>query len=459
MYTLAAVAISLLHLVASEPVQYCKYGAQSNEVDFCMGMLMHHNVSTLSHDLYLTMSVARPGSTSLGWTAIGLGEIMEGALMFIVYGNPSSSREPIVSVRKSLGHKQPTLVTRQDMNGADLRVLRADWQLPPAPSPEGPATAMISLVCYSCHFWPGTQISATSKSQPWLWAWNSKQDIPVFTYDAHLDMHAHHAGEGGWGNFYVDMPRSVNNWHNPPSFPPIRPGVHTLGVSESPRISLAYGVAWLKHDPVVHLHGLILGVAFLLLFPVGVLALRSGNVKAFRYHWALQIAASGLTIFGLILGLILRRKIDTTHQVLGVSVVAALAIQGVLGWRHHIVFLRLHRRTWLSHSHIWLGRLVMIGGWSNLLTGLVLRGYSTLNVTAMGFTIGFEAVGLSAWFWWIKIKAARLESEKKPQSERRQNSLAQYFSLGEDDDEGTNLDAEHSEDEESKPMIEKAERV
>lgn len=404
------------------------------------------------------MGVTRPSSTSLGWTALGLGEIMEGALMFIVYGDPKSSKKPIVSIRKSIGHKQPTLVTREDMNGADLRVVRADWHK--SPSSPGSAVAMVSLVCYSCHFWPGTKISATSRSQPWMWAWNAKQDIPVFTYDAHLKMHAHHAGKGGWGNFYVDMSRSVNNWRNPPSFPPLRPGVLALGVSESPRISVAYGMTWLKQNPKLRLHGLIMGTAFLLIFPLGVLAIRSGGAKSFKYHWVLQIVASGFTVVGCVLGLVLGRKIDSVHQVLGLSLLACLCVQSILGWRHHMVFLRLRHRTWLSHSHIWLGRVMMIGGWSNLVIGLVLRGYSSVFIAVMGCLVSSEAVGLTTWLWWIKIKAARLETVKKSHTEEHKN-VAEYFALGEDEDEDEDASSssENLQDEESRPMMEKSEKA
>lgn len=479
-----SLAISLLAFqpfAVSEPVQYCRNGAISNQVDFCMGTLMHHNISTASHDLYLTMSVTRPSASSLGWTAIGLGESMEGlvlrlledplqflirltndlnsSLMFVVYGDPLSSEKPIVSIRKSIGHKQPTLVTRHDMNGADLRVMRADWH--EHPTLPGAVVAMVSLVCYSCHLWPGTEISATATSQPWIWAWNSKQDIPVFTYDAHLKMHVHHAGAGGWGNFYADNARSVNEWHNPPGFPPLRPGIQTLGTSNSPAFSAAYGVAWLEQNPTLHLHGIIMGVVFLFLFPAGVIVMRSGKPWAFRYHWILQLLASSLLVTGFILGLMLGRKIDTFHQVLGITLVISIGAQGVLGWRHHVNFLRIHQRTWLSYAHIWLGRSMMVGGWSNLVTGLVLRGYSTPVVAFLGSLAISEALGLSAFLWWIKAKAggARLTKATSP---GQKDSEAQYFALGEEDDDDEDdggSASDNLQDEESKPMIEKGERA
>ncbi|KAI0890160.1 iron reductase domain protein [Annulohypoxylon maeteangense] len=461
LFSLAASIIPLARLVASEPIQYCRNGAETNEIDFCMSMLTHYNASTSAHDLFLTMSVLRPDSTPVGWTAIGLGEVMEGALMFIIYGDPLASKKPVVSIRKSIGHVQPTLITEEDKkDGAELHLLRADWQ--ESPSDPRTVSAVMSVVCYSCHLFPGTKISATSKSQPWLWAWNNKQEFDDFPYDAHLKMHAHHAGKGGWGNFYVDMSRALNTWKSPPSPPSIIYGMKAIGVSESPGMSAAYGIAWLKNNPILHVHGILMGIAFLFLFPLGVLAMRSGRMKAFKYHWVIQLIASGFTVAGFALGLVLGRKVDTFHQILGITLVASLGLQGILGWRHHMVFLRLRRRTWLSHSHIYLGRFMMIGGWTNLVTGLVLRGYSRLSVGIMGFVVGFEAVALTAWLLWKRIKAARAERMNKSNPDGNKDDLTNYFALDDLDDDEEEEDASSSEtlhDEESKPMMGKSEKA
>ncbi|KAI1457375.1 iron reductase domain protein [Annulohypoxylon moriforme] len=460
LFSLAASIIPLAHLGASEPVQFCKYGAENNEIDFCMSMLTHYNTSTSAHDLFLTMSVLRPNSTALGWTAIGLGEVMEGSLMFIVYGDPLVSKQPIVSIRKSTGHSQPTLITEEDTkSGADLRLLRADWQ--ESPSDRRTVSAVVSVVCYSCHLFPGTTISATSKSQPWMWAWNDNQEFDDFLEDSQLQGHSHQSGAGGWGNFYVDMSRSLNTWKSSPSPPSIILGIQAIGVSESPNGSPAYGVAWLKNNPILHAHGILMGVAFLFVFPLGVLAMRSGRAKAFKYHWVLQLVASGLTVAGFVLGLVLGRKVDTFHQVLGITLVASLGVQGILGWRHHMVFLRLRRRTWLSHSHIYLGRLMMIGGWTNLITGLVLRGYSRVSVGIMGCVVVLEAIGLTAWLAWKRIKAARDERMNKHGSNGHKDDLSNYFALDDldEDEEEDALPSGNPQDEESKPMMGKSEKA
>ncbi|KAL5349886.1 hypothetical protein ACLOAV_004920 [Pseudogymnoascus australis] len=366
---LLAILFTIVGTVVSEPVQYCKYGSKTNDIDFCMGMLMHHNITSSSHDLYLSLSVTRPHSTALGWTSIGLGETMEGALMFIVYGDPLSSEKPIVSIRKSTGHKQPTLVTREDMNGADLRVSWADW------------------------------IGSTSS-----------------------------------------------------------PGSATLGASDSQGISVGNMVALLIHNPVLHLHGIIMGTALLLLFLIGILALRSGG--SFKYHWIVQVVASAFTVIGFGLGLMLGRRINTVHQVVGISIASCLGVQGILGWRHHMEFIRIRRRTWLSHSHLWLGRAMIVGGWNNLITGMVLRGYSRFGITSMCILVGSETIGLTGWLWWIRVKAARAQRNGAPVILNESNTVgnkkseADYFALGDDeyDDDGNSVDLQEDEE---KPMMAK----
>jgi Cytochrome domain of cellobiose dehydrogenase len=457
--TLGAAYFLILSAMA-EPVQYCRFGAKErpNEaVDFCMGLTMHHNLSSNTHDLYLSMTVTRPGGSAVGWTAIGIGETMVGGLMFIVYGDPLTSEIPIISIRGSTGHAQPKLVTRADMGGADIRVLRSAWM----PTSEGFTVdnptyiATISLVCYSCGLWPGTPISAFSKSQPWMWAWNNKMEFPVFAYDTHLLMHTHHAGQGGFGNFYVDMARSVNTAKHQPSFPPIRPHIETVGVSEWPASGGA--LEWLSHNPALHLHGIFMGLAFLFLFPAGVVAMRSGSPKSFKYHWIVQLLASIFTTLGVIAGLSLGQPINTVHQGVGIAIASSIGIQGVLGWRHHMNFLQIRRRTWISYAHIWLGRAMMVAGWSNLVSGMVLRGYQQLCIIIMAIAVSLELAGLSFFVWWKYRRSTqkdKAEGFKAPWRKDDENN--KYFALGTADDEDDDEDSASGGDE--KNMLSAADR-
>jgi Cytochrome domain of cellobiose dehydrogenase len=434
-YVLAATLL-LSVPVSAEPVQYCKFGynarEERSEVDFCMGLLMHQNLSTNTHDLYLTMTLTR--SSPLGWTAIGAGNVMKGSLMFIVYGDPNSSESPIVSIRTSEGHHQPKLISKADAGGADIRVLRADW----VPSTEGftPSNplyvAKISLVCYSCHLWPGTEISATSRSQPWIWAWNSRQDIPVYSYDAHLDMHKHHAGNGGWGNFYVDMARSINTAKSAPSLPPIRPQTATLGASDLP-LDREGMLNWIISEPKVRAHGFIMTVVFLALFPLGTFAMRSRSAKSFKYHWVIQLTASILAVIGIFNGLLIDPVIWTVHQAVGITLVVALGAQGILGWRHHVGFVKDRRRTWISHAHVWLGRSIIVAGWSNIVTGMRLGGYSHTAVMAVAGLMVLEFVGLTFWICAANRKSRRKMSQNARAINPGWNKELQYFAVGDMD--------------------------
>lgn len=434
---LLSLIASFRQLAAAEPVQYCKFGDSDNpngRVDFCMGAVLHLNVSTSSHDLLLSFTHTRHGGSKLGWTAIGLGNVMKGSLMFIVYGDPKTDQAPLVSIRGSTGHQQPTLLTQADVGGADLRLVEAAWMKDTKTTGgtnRDDYVARVHLVCYSCALWPGTSVSATTKSQPWIWAWNPDQDFPVYSFDAHLKMHAHHSTSGGFGTFYVDMARAINNDPGTVSLPPIRPHVATLGASDTPA-GFWKAFVIMVPSPRWHLHALLMGTAFFVLFPAGVFAMRCGARKAFKYHWVLQLAGSTLIFCGTILGLLMRRKIDTVHQSIGIAITIATGLQGFLGWRHHVKFVKTDQRTWLSDAHVILGRTVMIAGWSNVVIGMMLYKYSIAPIVVVG-TLGlFEMLGVTFWIWRMKKRKENEAQDFPDESSGRTQRKETYFALDQD---------------------------
>ncbi|MCJ1251797.1 hypothetical protein MMC30_009035 [Trapelia coarctata] len=425
----------------AEPVQFCKYGNSdrpNSVIDFCVGVTAHENATSSQHNLYITFTHTRYQASAAGWTAVGLGSIMDGALMFIIYGDPLSGEDPLVSIRTAVGHHQPRLITPQDFSSGDMRVLRASW-MSSGQSKAGAAEdykAVVSIVCYGCSSWSGTQISTTTSQQPWLWAWNAEQKFDVFTFDAHLDMHKHHAGTGGWGNFYVDMKKSINRGAFAPSFPPIRSNILEFGATETPW-SQGGIFRSLAQNQKMHLHALVMLVSFLVLFPSGVFALRSGSPKGFKYHWILQLSASLLFAFGVLLGLLMGRPINTTHQAFGLALAVAIGLQSLLGWKHHIVFLRVRCRTWVSHSHVWLGRFVMIAGLANAVLGMRLRNWSLGLQVALVVVGVLELCALSAWVW-LRARQQRFAPDNLGTSGSSQpawSSIGGYFALGPEDEE------------------------
>lgn len=80
---------------AYSPAQYCRVDDELG-VDFCASITSHGNESTTNVDLYIRTS-SRFRSRN-GWSAIGTGETMSGALMFVFY--PSAiADEATVSLR------------------------------------------------------------------------------------------------------------------------------------------------------------------------------------------------------------------------------------------------------------------------------------------------------------------------------------------------------------------------
>ncbi|KAL4932079.1 cytochrome and DOMON domain-containing protein [Aspergillus undulatus] len=452
--TVTAIVL-LASWAGGESVQYCRFGHEDKPdatVNFCLGITTYYNVSSESHDIYTSMHVTR--SSALGWTAVGTGSMMAGSLMFIIYGDPFSSEHeaPTVSIRTIDGHHQPRLVSQADVGGADLRLLQADWV--PVNSTEADdhnvaskrdslSVAKVAIVCYSCGKWPGAPISADATAQPWIWAWNDYQEFDNYTNDVHLKMHEHHAEDGGWGRFYVDMARSISGGSSPPPIPRILPGISALGVSDIPG-----GWSWL--NPMVHIHGFLMSTAFLILYPAGVVAMRSGSPKSFKYHWIIQLLASIFVLIGGAIGLIRAHKIDSFHHFIGLTVIICSIVQISLGWRHHVIFLRIQRRQWASHGHIWLGRIFLLLGWMNVITGLLLTGHGWSVISLAASFISVIALVLVGWVWYAtrqrKQREIRLDWEGENSPFALQPTRDDYFAVAADDDDEHDfrLSSDHS---------------
>ncbi|EGR51819.1 uncharacterized protein TRIREDRAFT_120257 [Trichoderma reesei QM6a] len=450
-------------LASATPSQYCLFGLARNEADFCVALSLYHNHSTSAHDIYLSLSVRRPvqpaggNSSSLGWTAVGAGPKMAGSLMFVLYGDPEASA-PTLSVRTvKTGHARPVLIAQDDDEGTagshlDVRVAQTSWtkinddDASSSSSSSSAYVASASAVCYGCSDWPGAEISPESASQPWIWAWNSHQDMKPFSADAQLEMHS--LVDGGYGHFYVDMAAATS--HHADGFPAINLNVTTttsekdanVGTSDRPMTaSSSQAGLWQKllSRPLAHLHGFFMTTAFLLLFPLGALAIRSGSDRAFKHHWAVQAAASASALSGAVTAIVMSDRVfGSPHQIAGVAIVCLLLpLQVLLGWRHHMDFIRIFRRTWISYAHIALGFTILVSGWANLLAGLLLYGVGKLAIALVALLILFEAGGVGVWSYL----AARRRALTRGNVQKETESSAAYFALedipeSDEEDEG-----------------------
>ena len=150
---------------------------------------------------------------------------------------------------------------------------------------------------------------------------------------------------------------------------------------------------------LVIIHAICLGGAFVLLFPLGVVVLRwFGFVKL---HWMLQIFAAFVCVIGLVVAIVLSlmdpeyKGLDEGHQIIGIVVVAALFLQGALGYVHHRNYKKLGRRTWVSHAHLWTGRVLIVIGMLNAVLGFLLTA-NTAAAAAVGVVSVVILIGLAA---------------------------------------------------------------
>ena len=120
---------------------------------------------------------------------------------------------------------------------------------------------------------------------------------------------------------------------------------------------------------LIIVHAVCLTGSFLLLFPLGVVALRW--FKMVRVHWMLQVLATLICLLGLVIAIAFSamdpeyNAFGEGHQVIGIIVVVALIVQTGTGYKHHQDYKKIGRRTWISYSHLWIGRVVIVLGMVN----------------------------------------------------------------------------------------------
>ena len=497
---LAITFLWLARLVESKyPVQFCKQ-KKNLGINSCLAFFTLLNVSSSGTDFYITIETNRYDSSATGWTAFGFGDQMKGALMFITYGDPADGGLT-TSVRTADGHHPPTTdltLSSSEQLTPDIRILDHSFgpYIGDAEGDDRPShTDRKHIVCYGCDHWAGTNISGRTQAQPWIWAVNRKQDFGGdFADDARIDMHV----MGGVGWFWADVPKSrmfapifgrINPLYqkfqttdirpvesNPqassdpePSAaeeatdteddsddeasskpadipavpPPVPPTTPALDTTEPPSDSDTLeqpAKTWRGksiRDWMWHLHGLIMTAAFLVLYPMGAILIRSGDSRAFNFHWTTQAFASVLVALGAIIGVTQSSSISVAHQYLGFAIMAGIAVQILLGWRQHIRWVATKSKSWFSTGHIWLGRMLLGAGYTNLVLGMILRHYG--RVTMLGLVIAIFAEVALLFFMMGRLKRMQKEEGDRPgrSGNPELDEADEYFQLvGDDEDDG-----------------------
>ncbi|KAJ5209432.1 hypothetical protein N7449_003811 [Penicillium cf. viridicatum] len=369
----------------AEPDVFCKsFGSNSNN-DFCVSLSTYVDTAISKQDFIFTFK--RTQYDAAGWTAFGMGNHMDGALMFILYGDPNSHLPPTLSIRSTTHHMAPAALAMGDQhqNGVHVGYLDVGWE---TSDRDQARVASASFTCYGCNAWFNADISASTPVLPMIWAVNTDQYLSTSNYSDNAPLFLHDR----FGSFDLDMfkettlapPRlpdtiaynialssfaGENPEHgNPPA---------AEDTSENPRYILSQRKLWV-------MHGLLMASSFYVFFPSGILFLRVSSAKSFIVHVSMQMLGSMTAFAGMTLGFLLSHGVHTWHQYIGLVIATTILLQGILGWMHHMKYERLKRKTKIGDVHVWLGWVVLILGWTNVAMGLRLSDYT---VTLQGWFV------------------------------------------------------------------------
>lgn len=298
-----------------------------------------------SGPIFFQMNCSRP----VEWFALGQGMAMDGSNMFIVY---ASGNNITVSPRSCVEHNQPLYNKDAEisvMNGSGVH--------------GGVTTANIR--CDSCLSWNGGRTDPTSSASPWIWAVKYGKSMNTARASATLTQHDAH------GIAFVNLKKSTG-----PTPDDVFSELSRSDI-EIGDTGPAFDAAGLHKKKIAH--GVLMIVAFVVLFPFAALALHffpSSNTVSI--HAFLQLINLVISIAGLGVGISMAQQIHEMHHhhpIIGIVVVAGLTIfQPVMGFLQHRHFRKTGGKGTFAYLHRWFGRIMLALGVINVGLGLQMGG-------------------------------------------------------------------------------------
>ncbi|KAI9369153.1 hypothetical protein BJX61DRAFT_536652 [Aspergillus egyptiacus] len=341
--------------------------------------------------------------TTLEWVALGQGTRMAGADIYILYA--SSSRNVTISPRSGTDHIPPKYNPQAQVSLLEGSGIQ-----------DGLMTANVR--CDSCSY---------SSNSPWIFAFKGGQPLNSNDMEAGISFH------DDFGNTRVELSNAVSAVANPllgydPSSPSNQPAEVGGNAENAATLLIA--------------HGVIMSVAFLLLFPSFALmtAIPIPGIIV-KVHGPLQILTLFLAIAGMALGIKLgtdKDIMDDAHPILGLVLLGLLVMfQPAMGLVQHLHFRRNGGKGAFAYLHRWLGRLSLILGMVTGGLGFRLAGIGSPKTLRSG-VIAYSVIAGVVGFFYIAIQvfraakekggsrglAARKNSERRTESGSNSNDLA-----------------------------------
>jgi hypothetical protein len=350
--------------------------------------------SASSSDIYFQISAP----SSYTWIGLGLGSQMAGAEMFIIYQDGSGN--VTLSTRTASGEVEPEYQAR---SGVELI----------AGSGVTGGKMVANVKCSGdC-----SSNMDRSGSNSWIGAWRRNGDLQSTSASAELEEHNDHF------SFRVDMSQASVNSDSNPFVGTSQDSTKNNGNSNSDSNNSSGGSnsgvteeSSSASDTIINAHGIIMAIVFAILYPIG--AILMPILASWIVHGGVQFIAFLAMWAGFGLGYYYANSQNTfftnTHTRMGTIVVALLGIQPILGWIHHASYKRYQRRTFISHVHIWYGRILMALGIVNGGLGMQLASTATKYRIAYAVVSGvFGGLYIGSAIWGaIKRRRAPLASSK-----------------------------------------------
>ncbi|KAH7131462.1 integral membrane protein [Dactylonectria estremocensis] len=170
------------------------------------------------------------------------------------------------------------------------------------------------------------------------------------------------------------------------------------------------------------LHGAEMGLAFVIIFPLGALFIRilkfKGSVWAHvacqLVGWVLMLAGLGT---GIRLGNIIDRLHNNAHTIVGTITVVLMILQPIIGLIHHRQYRKKHTQTWWTHVHVWYGRVLIFLGIITGGLGLQLATNTTGGKILYGTIGGLVSLAYVAGIVYMRYELPRCSAKKTPDTE------------------------------------------
>jgi len=313
---------------------------------------------------------------SYTWAGIGTGSSMSGSNMFIIYADGSGN--VTVSPRKGSGHSQP-----RASNDVSIEVLEGSG------INGGIMTA--NFLCSNCD----SIIDITGENS-FIAAWQTGGSVGDSSVSASISQHDD-TTEFSWDLSQALVNADANPYIQGPTGNSGNGNSTNSGGNGGLSGGSSTGATKNKKSTVnlVLLHGVIMTIAFVFMYPVG--AIIMPLIGKWLVHASWQMVAFVAMWAGFGVGYMKAQKDELlfkqTHTILGTVVCVAMIIQPVIGVLHHRYYKKHQTRGVVSYAHIWYGRLIMFIGILN--GGLGLKLASAPNSFTIAYSVIAALVGIA----------------------------------------------------------------